>query len=141
MRKLFFISALAVGGITSCSDKSENQKAEVTVEVNATIAKDVDVTEFKKLVEGGEGEILDVRTPEEVAGGYINGAKHINIYDADFKSKLAELDKEKPVYVYCKSGGRSGTAMEEMKAMGFKAIYNLDGGIGAWNDAEFEKVK
>ena len=142
MKKIFFITVFAIGGtLSSCSDDSTTTNSDVVVETNGTIAKDVDVKEFKKLAEAGNGQILDVRTPGEVSEGYIKGAYHFDIYDADFKSKLAELDKEIPVYVYCKSGGRSGNAMKEMKALGFKTIYNLDGGIGAWDNAGFQKVK
>ena len=76
--------------------------------------------------------ILDVRTPEEVAEAKIEGSVNINIYDENFVSKINDLDKSKTIYVYCKSGGRSGQAMNEMKNLGFKKIYNLDGGITSW---------
>ena len=64
-----------------------------------------------------------------------------NFYDADFKAQLEKLDKNKPVYVYCKVGGRSGQAAAQMQAMGFTAVYNLTGGMNAWNGAGKEVVK
>ncbi|MEZ5030799.1 MAG: rhodanese-like domain-containing protein [Saprospiraceae bacterium] len=48
---------------------------------------------------------------------------------------LQRLPKDKPVFVYCRSGNRSGQAMDQMKKMGFREVYNLQGGIGAWSAA------
>lgn len=124
--------------LASCTENSQNGVEE---NGNTSIASNVDVKEFKKLIDSKEGQLLDVRTPEEVAEGYIENAHNYDIYDAQFKSQLEKLDKNKPVYVYCRSGGRSGRAMEEMLGMGFKEIYNLEGGIGAWDNAGLEKVK
>jgi rhodanese-related sulfurtransferase len=75
-----------------------------------------------------DAQLLDVRTPEEVAEGALEGAQNINFYDADFKDKLSKLDKNKPVFVYCRSGGRSGKCAQMCKDMGFKEIYDMKGG-------------
>ncbi|MFN6039364.1 MAG: rhodanese-like domain-containing protein, partial [Bacteroidota bacterium] len=53
-----------------------------------------------------EKNIIDVRTPEEFATGFISGAKLYNIYDSDFDARIEKLDKKTPVFVYCKGGGR-----------------------------------
>lgn len=103
------------------------------------IAENVNVEEFAKHIDGAQ--VLDVRTPEEWNEGIIAGATMANIYDSDFEAKLAKLDKAKPVAVYCKSGGRSGQAMAKMSELGFKEVYNLKGGIGAWNGAKKPTVK
>ena len=77
--------------------------------------------------------ILDVRTPEEVAEGYIPGATNIDIYlGQEFLNKLEELDKSKNYYVYCRSGNRSGQACAIMENAGFKNAYNLEGGFMNW---------
>lgn len=76
--------------------------------------------------------MLDVRTPKEFKKGHIDGAKNMNYYDDDFDAQIEKLDKDKPVYVYCHSGGRSAKAMSLMKEKGFKEVYNLLGGYGAW---------
>jgi len=60
----------------------------------------------------------------------------INFFDADFKEQLSGLDKSKSYLVYCRSGNRSGKACSMMADMGFKNLYNLRGGIGAWNAAQ-----
>lgn len=107
--------------------------------VEGQIAENVNVEEFANHIEGAQ--LLDVRTPEEWNEGIIEGATLANIYDADFEAKLAKLDKSKPVAVYCKSGGRSGQAMAKMSELGFKEVYNLKGGIGAWDAADRPTVK
>ncbi|QAA82730.1 rhodanese-like domain-containing protein [Aequorivita sp. H23M31] len=77
--------------------------------------------------------ILDVRTPAEVAEGFIPGAIKLNIQNtSDFYAKAQELDKSKNYYIYCLSGGRSGQACALFNALGIKNAYNLMGGIMAW---------
>jgi len=98
-------------------------------------AHDAQVAEFETLVKGGKGTILDVRTPKEFAEGHIDGAVNINYFDKDFSSQVANLDKNKPVYIYCHSGGRSAKAMSIMKGAGFTTLYTLTGGYLAWKAA------
>lgn len=95
--------------------------------------QNVSPLEFQKI--SGEKEnkiILDVRTLKEVSGGKIPGSINIDYYSSDFKAKLGELDKEKPIMVYCKSGVRSGRTVKVLRELGFIEIYNLSGGITAW---------
>lgn len=84
-------------------------------------------------------QILDVRTPEEFASEHIDNAKNINWLGTDFVSDAEKLDKSRPVFVYCKSGGRSQKAAEKLNELGFKTIYELQGGILKWNAAGFSK--
>jgi rhodanese-related sulfurtransferase len=104
-----------------------------------TIAEDLSVEEFAKYIDGAQ--LLDVRTPDEWSEGIIEGATMANIHEDDFDANLAKLDKEKPVAVYCRSGGRSGKAMAKMNQLGFKEVYSLKGGIGAWREADNLTVK
>lgn len=108
---------------------------------DAVVSVNVNAVTFKKLIETKPGQVLDVRTPEEWAEGVIEGAIKMNYYDKDFAKQLDKLDKTKPVYVYCKVGGRSGSAAKELEKKGFKLIYNLDGGIKAWDKEGYPKVK
>jgi len=78
-------------------------------------------------------QILDVRTPEEFKQGAIKEAVNINFYDKNFKDQLGQLDKSKPVMLYCKSGGRSGKTLAILKEMGFSEAYDLIGGYTAWS--------
>jgi len=101
-------------------------------EVIPIISQDVTAEEFKVLIEKKEGVILDVRTKGEVDGGKIGNAINLDYYSDVFKSDLDKLDKNRPVYVYCRSGNRSGEAKKIMTLMGFKAVYNLKGGYSNW---------
>ena len=77
--------------------------------------------------------ILDVRTAEEFESGYIKGALNLDIRGgADFLVSIEKLDKSKSYFVYCRSGARSGQACQLMSQMGFSAVYNLEGGVLAW---------
>jgi len=137
MKKLIFPLTLAVSILfTGCSNAQNNSEAAGTENQEATtsqvVNKDVNVAEFAKLVEQGNGLLLDVRTEGEYAEGHLEGSTLININGPDFQQKIKELDPETPVYVYCRSGARSGNAAKIMKQLGFKTVYNLEGGILAW---------
>jgi rhodanese-related sulfurtransferase len=78
--------------------------------------------------------ILDVRTEDEYNEGNIPGSINIDIYKGQgFIYQVDELDKSKKVYVYCKSGGRSGQACNIMSQMGFENVFNLLGGFMEWD--------
>jgi len=97
------------------------------------VAKQVSVAEFENLMsEESSIQIIDVRTPNEYAQGYIKNSQLMNFNSADFKTQITTLDKNKPVAVYCHSGARSNQAFEIMKEMGFRQIYELQGGMVAW---------
>ena len=96
--------------------------------------QDLGPQEFKKGFEGNASAvIIDVRTPAELTEGSIDGHIMMNIMDPSFPQKLQALNKEVPYYVYCRSGNRSGQACRYMSSLGFKELYNLQGGIIAWN--------
>lgn len=76
--------------------------------------------------------LLDVRTPAEYSKGFIGNAKNLDYNGEEFKTLITKMDKNKPYFVYCMSGGRSSAAINEMQEAGFKNIYELKGGILAW---------
>ncbi len=69
--------------------------------------------------------ILDVRTQEEFDAGHVLGAQHIDWYRPDFREAIAGFDKAVSYKLYCRSGNRSGQAMNLMRSMGFKDVENL----------------
>jgi rhodanese-related sulfurtransferase len=79
--------------------------------------------------------VLDVREQSEWADGHIGKAKHIPL--GQLKTRLTELEKykDKPIVVVCRSGNRSGSACGTMKKAGFEKMYNLAGGMMAWEQA------
>ncbi len=85
--------------------------------------------------------ILDVRTEREFASGHIHQAENINYLSKDFRAKVNHLPKDKTYLVYCRSGIRSQKAMEIMKSLGYKKIYNLKSGINGWVKAQKGLVK
>lgn len=85
-------------------------------------------SEFKKRLEPG-APVIDVRTPAEFADGHLQDAVNIDLYAANFKDQIVDLalDPAKPVYLYCRSGNRSGTAAQILRSMGFEDAYNVGG--------------
>lgn len=121
MKKILFLLLVTVSTITNAQQKQK-------VELVAPAA-------FEKKMASQKGQVIDVRTPKEYQSGYIAGAVNLHVYDKDFEQRVDKLDKNKPVYVYCKAGGRSAEATEILKNKGFKTIVELDGGMDAWKEA------
>lgn len=76
--------------------------------------------------------IVDVRTPSEYGTRHIIGTLNIDYYAATFASQLDALDKNKAYLIYCASGNRSGNAHDTMLGLGFHEVYNMLGGMGAF---------
>ena len=85
--------------------------------------------------------LIDVRTPGEYASGHIENSINIDYRSDDFKELIAKLDTNQEVYVYCKVGGRSARSAKAMEEMGFKKVYDLKGGIKAWERSGLQTVK
>ena len=79
--------------------------------------------------------VLDVRTKEEYREGHIPGSVMIDFNADDFEQQVAKLDKNKTYLVHCAVGGRSARACKKMEKLGFTKLYNLEGGMGAWEKA------
>ena len=95
----------------------------------------MNVTEFSgKIAESGV-VILDVRTPGEYMGGFIQGAQNIDFQSGNFENEIASLDKNATYAVYCRSGNRSGQAVKVMHDAGLHNVYNLNGGVIDWTNA------
>jgi rhodanese-related sulfurtransferase len=78
-------------------------------------------------------QLIDLRTPEEQAeSGMIPGATPVDFNSADFDAKIARINHDNPVIVYCATGGRSSRASAQMVKMGFKKVYNYEGGMRDW---------
>lgn len=120
MKKIIFGALLTSVLAISCV----NQKQEGVLVANPDT--------FEQKMTEPEVQILDVRTEGEFAEGHIQDAQNIDVLQDDFKEKVATLDKNKPVMVYCKMGGRSAKAAGILKEMGFTQIVDLEGGYTAW---------
>jgi rhodanese-related sulfurtransferase len=82
-----------------------------------------------------DAQVLDVREEAEFAKGHVINAHSIPL--AQLEKRVGELSKfkDKPVIVHCETGGRSGAGIEVLKKNGFNKVFNLNGGIAAWQQA------
>lgn len=104
----------------------------------ASGVKEIVVEDLRKILHK-DIQLVDVRTPSECAEGIITRATQIDVTSDDFEKKaLQMLDKSKPVYIYCRSGGRSGIAAEILAKKGYK-VYNLTGGYMEWQEKIYKK--
>lgn len=95
---------------------------------------------FAKIIkETPKAQILDVRTPEEFASEHIDNAINVDWLGDNFVADAEKFDKSKPVFVYCKIGGRSSKAVAKLAELGFTNIYELSGGMMKWNAAGLAK--
>jgi len=100
---------------------------------SATADGKIAIPQFDQLLtKTSQAQLVDVRTPSEFSGGHLDGAININFNDASFDTRIGQLDKAKPVFIYCQAGGRSGKAYKKMKAMGFETVYDMEGGYGEY---------
>jgi len=93
----------------------------------------VDPVVFGEVITRTEVQLVDVRTPSEWEEGTIGEPLKINFLSDSFKVEIEKLDKNKPIAIYCKSGGRSAQAASLLSELEFKEIYELKGGILNWN--------
>ncbi len=96
--------------------------------------KVLDVQTFNDSIQQKKIQLIDVRTPQEFNSGHIEGAKNIDFYSKTFNVEFSKLEKEQPVYLYCKSGNRSRLAGNKLMDLGFKQIYDLEGGYLNWSN-------
>ena len=93
----------------------------------------ISANDFNKMIRNDKSAIIiDVRTPEEFNKGHLRNSLNVNWFDENFDENLKIFNKNLPVFVYCLSGGRSSKANEKIQSLGFKNVYELDGGILEW---------
>ncbi|HEY5815265.1 MAG TPA: rhodanese-like domain-containing protein [Solirubrobacterales bacterium] len=93
-------------------------------------AREVSREEARKLVEEG-AQLVDVRADHEWEAGRIAGAKHVPL--AELAERTGELDKERPVVLYCRGGTRSTMATDALAEAGFEAVKLTEGIVG-WDE-------
>jgi len=100
--------------------------------------KDLNLIFNQKL---SENILLDVRTKEECSESKIPGSLNIDYYSENFKNNLDKLNKNLNYYIYCRSGNRSGKTVVILREKGFKNVFNLEGGILAWEKENYITLK
>ena len=122
MNKIYLLAMALIMASTGCT-KSGGQT--------------IPVQEFENLLKTQTAQVLlDVRTPEEYAMSHIPGSNNLNVNAVDFEMQVKTIDKNTEVFVYCKSGSRSADAATILEKLGFTKVYNLDGGILAWQGSD-----
>ena len=117
MNKVFYVFLISFIFI-NCDKRQEIQRI-TTLELKALLAKDTI-------------QLLDVRTAEEIKAGFIEKALIADYLSADFYTKAkSQLDTNKPVYLYCRSGNRSEKSTRILQENGFKVV-NVVGGYNQW---------
>ncbi|HWO77608.1 MAG TPA: rhodanese-like domain-containing protein [Bacillus sp. (in: firmicutes)] len=89
-----------------------------------TLTQDEFISGYRK------AQLIDVREPNEYEGGHILGARNIPL--TQMKMRMKEIRPDKPVYLYCQSGVRSGRAARMLYRKGYRDLYHLQGGFKKW---------
>lgn len=94
-----------------------------------------------QMINRGKTVLVDVRTPEEFAGGHLRDAKSIPL--ADFATRVGELDKSKgkSIVIVCQTGARADKAIALLQKAGFEDVVGLEGGLAAWRAANLPTAK
>ncbi len=134
------LSWVAVGGPMGMTRASAADAA--APEAGKLEVRNVDAKKARKLLEKEkEVVVLDVRTPDEFAGGHLAGARNVDFQGKEFEATLAKLDRQKTYLVHCAAGGRSTRSLAVFRKLGFRSVVHLDGGFGAWTEAGFPVAK
>ncbi len=118
--KKILITLIVCLTLCGCGDKE-----------NKDFTKDVEGNSVKELMQNNDYIIIDVRTKEEFSESHVKDAINIPYDEID---ENTDIDKDKLVFVYCKSGNRSGKAYNTLKSLGFN-VYDL----GAFNSIDLPK--
>lgn len=122
-----------VVGITIASCQQKSGTANNTTADNGG---EVAVEKFESLLQATPNAyVIDVRTPGEYAEGYLKNAVNIDVNSSSFETEIQKLDTAKTVFVYCLAGSRSASAARYMRQLGFKTVYEMQGGILKWKKA------
>lgn len=99
-------------------------------------APQIEVDSFARSVADTNGiYIVDVRTPGEYKAGHIEGAINASFIGFKFKKKMKQLDRSRPVYIYCQTAHRSPYASLTLYKLGFTEVYDLKKGFAVWKKA------
>lgn len=132
---IMLLAALTISCQSSSSAGEEASGEQVSENAPETILKVVSPSEFAVKMEG-DVQLIDVRRPNEYDAGHIDGAINYNFLGPDFNKEVAQLDKNKPVLLYCRTGRRSRAASNKLSSLGFTEVYDLKGGYRNWINAQ-----
>ena len=142
---LWILLVAMVIGLTVTGELFGNQIDNTVPPTQTQIAEDITTEEAFTLIQVNQQNpdffIIDVRTPEEFATGYLENAVNIDYNSAAFSDEIKTLDKNRTYLIYCRSGARSGQALGLMAVLQFAEVCNISGGITAWQAAGLPVVE
>ena len=136
---LLVIGVVVTGGCVSSEIEAPSQPKPTQIIENITPQEAFTLIQNNQ--DNPDFVIIDVRTPEEFDAERIENATNIDFYSEAFRDELNNLDKNKPYLIYCRSGGRSGNALDIMAELNFKEVYNILGGINLWKTEGLPTIK
>ena len=98
-------------------------------------ATEIGTLEATRLMNQGTTLVLDVRDVKDFAAGHLPRARHIPFGELSKRVEEIGKYKDKPVIVTCRNGARAGAASRFLRKAGFNAVYQLKGGLAAWEQA------
>lgn len=131
MKYLLFVVTLVF--IASGCQNAAMKNTDSGVPNVAADIKEISPTEAQTAVSKAYSQFIDVRTPEEYAGGH--AARAVNIPLDTLTASFDKLEKNEPVYIICQTGNRSKKAAEVLKKAGYNNVLNVTGGTAAWQAA------
>jgi thioredoxin len=126
MKKLILPIAAAAFFLASCEQSVKGNYSSIEPKGFASVADSL-----------SDEQLIDVRTPSEFTAGHLEGATNLDWNGGQFEKEAGKLDKNKPVMVYCRTGGRSTEAAEWLKKEGFTKVYEMKSGITGWQAENF----
>ncbi len=139
-----FLGALIIGVLlaSGCIQTETNTtKPETQIQIIENITPEEAYILIQENKDNSNFVILDVRTPEEFLGEYMENAVNLDYYSDTFRNDLDKLDKNKTYLIYCRSGRRSENALNIMKEIDFREVYNMLGGIIKWKSEGLPTTK
>ncbi len=139
-----FLGALIIGVLltSACIQTETNTtKSETQIQIIKNITPEGAYILIQENKDNSNFVILDVRTPEEFLGEYIENAVNLDYYSDTFRNNLDKLDKNRTYLIYCRSGRRSENALNIMKELDFREVYNMLGGIIKWKSEGLPTTK
>jgi len=105
------------------------------------VATSVGPADATRMINHENAIMLDIREDKEVAEGKIINSQHIPLSQLDTNLKRLEKYRQRPIIAYCRSGSRSNGAAAKLRKQGFEKVYNLRGGVVAWQRDNLPLVK
>lgn len=104
-------------------------------------ATNIGPADATRMINHDNAIMLDIREDKEQAEGKIINSQHIPLSQLDANFKRLEKYKQRPIIAYCRSGSRSNSAAAKLRKQGFEKVYNLRGGVIAWQRENLPLVK